>query len=223
MVSEMEVVMVYCIYEIRNRINGKIYIGVHKTNDLEDEYMGSGVILKRAISKYGVENFEKKIIETFVDAKSAYEREKEIVDADFLKRCDTYNLNCGGHGGFDYIVKNKLYGFSNREVAVNAARRKNSLFPGGNGGQKYKERYQSDETLRSCVAKNFKKGGEFANNEIARMKRKETLKKIHHQQGTKNSQYGSCWVHHNLIGSRKIKAELLPLFIEQGWEKGRRM
>ena len=49
--------MHYIIYKITNQINGKYYIGRHATKDVNDSYMGSGIGIKNAIAKYGVENF----------------------------------------------------------------------------------------------------------------------------------------------------------------------
>jgi hypothetical protein len=100
--------MYYYLYEIKNLINGKIYIGVHKTKNMNDEYMGSGKIIRHAIQKYGVENFTKTILETFNNSEEMFIREKEIVTEEFLKRPDVYNLRRGGHGGFDYINQNGL-------------------------------------------------------------------------------------------------------------------
>jgi group I intron endonuclease len=53
------------IYKTTNLINGKIYIGQHCVNKRPeiDDYLGSGNYLKRAIKKYGKENFKREILE----------------------------------------------------------------------------------------------------------------------------------------------------------------
>ena len=42
--------------------SGKYYIGKHETNKLNDGYLGSGKLLKRAIKKYGKDAFKQEII-----------------------------------------------------------------------------------------------------------------------------------------------------------------
>lgn len=44
----------YLVYLITNTVDKKIYIGKHETYDPNDDYMGSGTILKRAQAKYGI-------------------------------------------------------------------------------------------------------------------------------------------------------------------------
>lgn len=85
------------IYEIKNKINGKFYIGQHSSNEL-GSYWGSGKLIKRAIEKYGVENFERTILERCFDKNELNEREKF-----WIKEKDSinagYNLTTGGTGG----------------------------------------------------------------------------------------------------------------------------
>jgi group I intron endonuclease len=100
--------MYYILYQITNIINNKIYIGVHKTHDLDDGYMGSGKVICSAINKYGIENFIKTILEVFDNEQEMYAREKEVVTEEFLLRENVYNLRKGGSGGFDYINRMRL-------------------------------------------------------------------------------------------------------------------
>ena len=51
---------------------------------------------------------------------------------------------------------------------------------------------------------------------------KNTFKKICHQQGSKNSQYGTCWIHDS-EKSFRIKKEDLESYLQRGYIKGRKM
>ena len=93
----------YLIYQITNTINGKIYIGKHKTDQLDDEYMGSGTYLQRAKEKYGLENFVMTILFQLHNEEEMNLLEKMVVTKEFCDREDTYNLNVGGDGGWDYV------------------------------------------------------------------------------------------------------------------------
>ena len=89
----------YLIYKISNLVNGKFYIGQHKTDNLEDNYWGSGFCIRNAIKKYGIENF---VFEVLIDLKNEEEMnllEELVVNEEFIKRDDVYNLKTGGSRG----------------------------------------------------------------------------------------------------------------------------
>lgn len=80
---------IYSIYSIRNKINGKRYIGL--TRDITS-------ILQRAFNKYGEDNFEFSVLET-LDCDFDFIVSKEIA---FIQKYDScingYNITHGGEG-----------------------------------------------------------------------------------------------------------------------------
>lgn len=93
----------YIIYKTINKINNKYYIGFHKINPDNDNYLGSGVLLKKAIIKYGKENFVTEILYTYDNKKDALIKEFELVNENVINDEFSYNLKIGGEGGWDYI------------------------------------------------------------------------------------------------------------------------
>jgi hypothetical protein len=103
--------MFYTVYKITNKLNGKFYIGKHKTEKLDDGYMGSGKLIKLAIEKHGIENFEKQILHVFQT-----ENEMSKAEAELVVLCeDSYNLCFGGGGGFDYINNSGIIKFKDKK------------------------------------------------------------------------------------------------------------
>lgn len=90
----------FIIYQIRNKLNGMIYVGKHMTEDLDDGYMGSGLRIRRAIEKYGIDNFEKTVLHECASEQEMDDMEAVIVNEDFISRDDVYNIIPGGLGGF---------------------------------------------------------------------------------------------------------------------------
>ena len=91
--------MKYIIYQITNKINNKIYVGKHQTENMNDGYFGSGIALRNAIKKYGKENFTKEILFVFDTEQEMNDKERELINEEFVSRKDTYNLGVGGEGG----------------------------------------------------------------------------------------------------------------------------
>lgn len=92
----------FIIYKITNNVNGKLYVGKHETNKIDDSYFGSGVVLKQAINKYGTNNFKKEILEYCDNKENLNEREVY-----WIKELNTicpngYNINKGGKGGDNF-------------------------------------------------------------------------------------------------------------------------
>lgn len=95
---DRSVAMHYTVYLIINNINGMLYIGQHSTPDPFDNYLGSGVYISMAHREYGRKNFTKEILFDYDNFDEMNDKERELVDKDFVGRNDTYNTIPGGTG-----------------------------------------------------------------------------------------------------------------------------
>ena len=218
--------MFYTIYKITNQIDGKFYIGSHKTKDLNDVYMGSGKYLIHAQKKYGIENFKKEILFVFETAYEMYTKEAEIVNEDFLATENTYNLKIGGFGGWDhinrdrdstsYIEQRKRIGAITGRVNVLKLNERLSTDPA------YKDVRRKAAILGSIKSRENNPNGTFfgkTHTVETKLKIAESTKVT--SRGERNSQYGTRWVHS--LDEKKSKKIEKDAPLPEGWLEGRKM
>ena len=90
------------IYKITNQTNGKIYIGKHSTDNLDDGYMGSGILICKAEKKYGIENFTKEYL-AFCDTEERLNWFEKFYIKKYKAKEVGYNLTDGGDGALGRI------------------------------------------------------------------------------------------------------------------------
>lgn len=99
------------IYETTCLIDGKKYIGMHKWDKttIDPSYLGSGIHLRRAIDKYGKDNFSCRIIEWCETREQLSEREKYHISINKAPISDDYyNIEDGGFGGHSEYYHQEL-------------------------------------------------------------------------------------------------------------------
>lgn len=88
------------IYKTTNLINNKFYIGKREKSSFDEKYYGSGIHLKNAINKYGIENFDREIVEWCSSRTELCERERYWIKVLNAQNPEIgYNIADGGDGG----------------------------------------------------------------------------------------------------------------------------
>lgn len=213
--------MLYAIYKITNQINGKFYIGSHKTKNLNDSYMGSGKYLKYAQKKYGIENFTKEILFVFDTPEKMYAKEAELVNKDFLAEENTYNLKVGGFGGFDHVNSSGLNTSwkdpENRSHKISESQKRRILH-----GGKLSNQFKANSGVRHAAFVDAVNNGTFkGKHHTDESKSKIGARNSVSQKGAGNSQFGTRWIFSSALQvSKKIqKTDPLP----DGWTEGRKL
>lgn len=111
-----------------NKINGKIYVGVHKTNNPYkfDGYLGNGVWIRknggifhnpltafqRAFNKYGSDSFSRHTLMVLDSEEEAYEMEAKVVTEEFIASGKSYNIAIGGYGGSQTNLRTEVHQYT---------------------------------------------------------------------------------------------------------------
>jgi hypothetical protein len=218
-IQTVDLNMYYTIYQITNKIDGKIYIGKHQTKNLNDGYMGSGKHLTRAQKKHGIENFTKDILFIFDNEEEMNLKESELVTEEFCLREDTYNICPGGKGGFGYINKNPDKFLTQKRLSALNHRL---------GTEAWKHQYASNHEFRErnnqiLYYAKLKQQELYPNGTFHGKTHRESTKRIIGEKNSKkmsgqgNSQYGTCWITNGFINKKHKGLDNIP----EGWYKGR--
>ncbi len=220
----------YLVYKTTNLVNGKIYIGKHETDNLDDGYLGSGILIQRAIEKYGEQNFKREILFECSSQEEMNAKEAELVNEDFLNRNDVYNIKLGGQGGWDYLNTTGLNHSGNFKPLSETCKRifeETGEYPSKgwakrlkeNNPEKYEEWRKKNSMANKQYAKSHPKTGElnpmYGKHHSNESRRKMSEKK----QGRNNNQFGKMWICNDLTGENKVILKTNP--IPNGWRKGR--
>ena len=198
------------IYKTTNLKNGKFYVGMHSTDNLNDGYLGSGTRLRRSIRRNGKESFKIEYLEFFDTREDLINREKELVNEDLLKDPMCMNLKPGGAGG----LVNGVHGINLKKGASkwSTAQWKNETY-----------RNKITEVLRNNIIESHRLGKINYDTFTGKTHSEETKRKIGEansliQKGEGNSQFGTCWITDGTQNKKIKKTDELP----KGWSLGRK-
>lgn len=206
-------------YKVTNRVNGKVYFGIHSsdTEPQKDSYLGSGAAICRAVKKYGKENFIREEIEFFPTRHQLSLFESLWVTSIFVQQGDNYNLKPGGDP--------EVYqgGHPNPEIGHKISKAKK--------GKKRSDEVR--ETLRKAISGKYR-GYHPDSGKCVLVDAKEwpEYEKQGYIRGAKSwspelrekletSRKGMRWIRR---GNEYTKVPELKLqeYLKQGWELGRR-
>jgi len=210
----------YLIYKTTNLVNGKYYVGKHKTKNRDDNYLGSGKLLCAAIKKYGRENFVREIILECYSEEEMNLAERILVVPDLEVN---YNLCPGGQGGFGYIA-------THTEVFKTPKRRISQKINSEIGLGIIREKISNDDSFLIKRNRNtsiglkrkWKKDGHpWSGRKHSDITKQKMSTKARNRTKTQNSQYGTRWMTDGKI-SIKVKSNDVDIYLSTGYYFGRK-
>jgi hypothetical protein len=195
---------------------------MHSTDDLEDGYFGSGSLLSKSIKKHGKEKHHKEILEHLPSREALKLREKEFVNEELLGDKLCMNLRLGGEGGGkfkDAEHQRKCSAAGNlafvKRMAEDPALR--SAF--SERAKKHRGRKHTDEAKANMAKARSISNPWVGREHLESTRLKMSASHVGKHDGSKNSQFGTCWVTNG--NAVKIKVTELDEYLAIGYRRGR--
>lgn len=215
------------VYETTCLINGKKYIGQHKSDHFDTKYYGSGVAFLNALHKYGKDKFSVKILQECnsreeLDAAELF----HILKNDACSSDDYYNLTTCAHQPYlDGDTKSRMSISAKARCDDEFKQRMSELHRGKVLSEEHratiskmcKERKWSDD-IKAKMSESAKKvwanGREFVPHEMT-----PELKKFFSELATKV--HKGTRVVNNGVVNRQVKPEIAAQLVAEGWKYGK--
>lgn len=222
--------IVHTVYKTTNSVNARFYIGMHKTANPNDVYLGSGTVIKLAVKKHGADKFKKEVLFVFLTAKEAADKEVELLLAEKANPL-CYNLSEGGEGGFEYVNKHYVYMkrklFKKAQIVRLEKLRTDSEFRkrvGERISQGQHKRYKANPEVLEATRKRALKFQPLAVEAWRGQKHDKETRKVlsDNHRGELNSMFGMRWMYNDSQQQAKRfpKSEILAQQAA-GWQLGR--
>jgi hypothetical protein len=204
----------HTLYRTTCTVTKKFYIGAHSTNDLEDEYFGSGLRLLRSIRKHGKDKHVKEVLEILDSKESMYIRENEVVNEELLQNPLCMNLKRGGEGGWsiEAQIKNNV-----------ASHQKQKWLSENDPEWKMRKSVRVSIGNAEALKAGRRKPLPDWTGRKMNQSHKDSIGKANSvsQKGEKNSQFGKVWITKENESVRVDKKDI-ETFLQNGWRKGRK-
>ncbi len=218
------------IYMTTNLINGKRYIGQHTSDHFEgNRYLGSGVMLTRAIRKYGEANFKVIMLEACNSKADLDNAEIRFINKFNAANSDEfYNITYGGQGGnfFTEPMKQKL-----REARLSQPSQTRGKIKINNN---VREKLVTPEDLQNYLKAGWQLGRKFMTTKgyvyvnkdgnttaIPSEKLPEYIADGWKRgNGGSGAHTGTCHINNGIV-SKMVPLFELDTYLIQGWKRGR--
>jgi group I intron endonuclease len=206
------------VYVVTHVPSGKQYVGQKKSKERWNSYWGSGIAIKAAIAKHGLQEFRKEILWEGDDFQKMNELERA-----YIRQLDTlaprgYNIAEGGHHGNPYAGKSeeemKMHAevlsaiHTGKKVSPETRRRMSIAHLGSSTSEETKRKQSEAHRGKAVSAETRKKLSEAL---LGRIKSAEAIEKV------RQTKAGRIWVTNGVESRQVVPGAVL----DEGWRRGR--